>query len=148
MKFLNYEIVFQEIPNEISLAFQITGCKLACKGCHSKELWNPKNGEELTNEKFETILKKYNDYISCVAFFGGEWYKKDLIDKLKIAKKYNLKTCLYTGEEDISSDIKSHLDFLKVGKWIEELGPLSSPTTNQKFIDLNNNKILNNLFIV
>ncbi len=146
MRHLSYNIVFQEVPNEISLAFQITGCRLVCKGCHSRELWNPKSGEVLTDHLYNSLLEKYNGLISCVLFFGGEWHEEELIKKLKIAQSAGLCTCLYTGEDDVSIKIKENLDYIKVGKWIEELGPLSSVTTNQKFIKLKTNEELNGIF--
>lgn len=146
MRYLSYNIVFQEVPDEISLAFQITGCRLVCKGCHSKELWNPKSGDILTDDIYYSLLNKYNGMISCVLFFGGEWHEEELIRKLKIAHSEGLHTCLYTGEDGVSTRIKENLDYIKVGRWITELGPLSSTTTNQKFIKIKTNEVLNGLF--
>ncbi|OUR63064.1 hypothetical protein A9Q74_02315 [Colwellia sp. 39_35_sub15_T18] len=117
MKF-NYlppTIVFQEVPDEISLCFSITGCKVGCKGCHSTELWNENYGSPLTNKAFIQWLKKYQRLISCVVFFGGEWQPHALIEKLLIAKNFGLKTCLYSGEEagekHININISQHLNF-------------------------------------
>ncbi len=140
-------IVFQEVPNEISLCFSITGCKVGCKGCHSTELWHAKNGMALTNQTFIQWLKKYQGLISCVVFFGGEWQASALIEKLLIAKNYSLKTCLYSGEKHIGINLSQHLNFLKTGKWQAELGGLDSSTTNQVFRDLNTGEKLNHLFI-
>ena len=47
----------------------------------------------------------------------------------------------------VSEDIKRYLSYLKVGPYIEELGGLNSPTTNQRFLDLIHNKVLNNYFV-
>lgn len=143
-------IVFQEVPNEISLCFSISGCKVGCNGCHSTELWHAKNGMPLTNENFRLWLKKYQGLISCVVFFGGEWQPKALIEKLLIAKKQGLKTCLYSGEESgekyIDMRISQHLNFLKTGAWHQELGGLESPTTNQVFRNVLTGEKLNHLF--
>jgi anaerobic ribonucleoside-triphosphate reductase activating protein len=143
-------IVFQEVPDEISLCFSITGCKIGCKGCHSTELWHAKNGIALTNQTFIQWLKKYQGLVSCVVFFGGEWQPSDLIEKLIIAKKFGLKTCLYSGQEagekHIDINISQHLNFLKTGKWQAELGGLESITTNQIFRDLTTGEKLNHLF--
>jgi len=148
---LTPSIVFQEVPNEISLCFSITGCKVGCKGCHSTELWDERNGITLNNANFTYWLKKYQGLISCVVFFGGEWQPQALIEKLIIAKNYNLKTCLYSGEEagekHIDINISQHLNFLKTGKWQAELGGLDSITTNQIFRDLTTGEKLNHLFI-
>lgn len=143
-------VVFQEVPNEISLCFSITGCKVGCKGCHSTELWDQQNGLKLTNQLFMQYLKKYQGLISCVVFFGGEWQPSALIEKLLIAKNFGLKTCLYSGEEAgekyIDLRITQHLNFLKTGAWRPELGGLASSTTNQIFRDLSTGKKLNYLF--
>ncbi len=139
-------IVFQEVPNEISLCFSITGCKVGCKGCHSTELWNSSYGTPLNNKNFITWLKKYNNLISCVVFFGGEWHPNFLVEKLLIAKSFGLKTCLYSGEKYIDIRISRHLNFLKTGAWQAELGGLESPISNQVFRDLTTGKKLNHLF--
>ena len=135
MKYFSSKLVFKEVPSEISLAIEITGCPLRCKGCHSPHLRNHKLGTELTNQEFIRLLLKYKDAITCVVFLGGEWYKEGLVDKLVIAKNIGLKTALYTGEESVSEDILQHLNYLKTGPYIEHLGGLESPdTTNQKLI--------------
>ena len=140
-------VVFQEVPGEISLCFSITGCKLACNGCHSTELWDQHNGEPLTNQRFKLWLNKYHNLISCVVFFGGEWQANALIDKLIIAKNNGLKTCLYSGLNTIDSNIRQHLDYLKTGAWQADLGGLDSQNTNQTFIELSTKNVLNYLFI-
>ncbi len=139
-------VVFQEVPNEISLCFSITGCKVGCKGRHSTELWQETNGIALSNQSFIQWLKKYQGLISCVVFFGGEWQPSALIEKLLIAKNFGLKTCLYSGEKHISLNISQHLNFLKTGKWQPELGGLDSITTNQVFRNLTTGEKLNHLF--
>ena len=139
-------IVFQEVPNEISLCFSITGCKVGCKGCHSTELWHDQNGISLTNKNFTQWLKKYQGLISCVVFFGGEWQPTALIEKLLIAQHYGLKTCLYSGEKYIDMDISHHLTFLKTGVWDEALGGLDSTKTNQVFRNVMTGEKLNYLF--
>ncbi len=149
MKFncLTPSIVFQEVPDEISLCFSITGCKVGCNGCHSTELWNENYGMDLTNENYISWLNKYKGLISCVVFFGGEWQPSALIYKLLIAKNFGLKTCLYSGEKHIDLRVTQHLDFLKTGAWQAELGGLDSLTTNQIFRDLSTGEKLNHLFI-
>ncbi len=140
-------VVFQEVPNEISLCFSITGCKVGCKGCHSTELWHEDNGISLNNASFTQWLNKYQGLISCVVFFGGQWQADALIEKLIIAKNHGLKTCLYSGEKHIDIKISQHLNFLKTGAWHETLGGLDSPTTNQVFRDVISGEKLNHLFI-
>ena len=140
-------IVFQEVPNEISLCFSITGCKVGCKGCHSTELWQEDYGMKLTNINFTTWLNKYKSLISCVVFFGGEWQEAALIEKLIIAKNHGLITCLYSGQQHININISQHLNFLKTGAWRAELGGLDSPITNQTFRNVVTGEKLNHLFV-
>lgn len=129
------QIVLQEVPDEISLALSISGCKLACRGCHSTETWNPKYGEELSETVLQELITR-SKYITCVLFYGGEWQEDNLIKLLKLVKSNNLKTCLYTGLElnQISDNLLSNLTYIKVGRYIEQLGGLESPTTNQQIL--------------
>jgi len=147
MYYSSIQITLQEVPGEISICFSICGCNIHCIGCHSPILWKEKNGQKLTSNIFKNTLEKYKNSASCVLFMGGEWHKKELINYLNYAQKEGYKTCLYSGEKNIEVDITKHLNWLKTGKWIAELGGLDSPTTNQKFIELKSNKTLNHLFL-
>lgn len=146
MRFESVTICFQEVPNEISLGLVITGCKLACPGCHSNHTWNQHKGQELTCASLEEMLAKYTGLITCVVFFGGEWEEENLISLLQVVKNKKLKTALYTGQDNVSPDLQANLTFLKTGKWDRALGGLSSRTTNQKFINVSTNEVLNHLF--
>lgn len=146
LRYHNIQVVLQEVPGQITLCFSITGCPLRCKGCHSPFLWKNGSGNLLTDELFISLIDKYQSMISCILFMGGEWEEEDLIEKLKIAIDRGLNTCLYTGLDDVSDEIKKYLIWLKVGPWIEELGGLDSPKTNQKFINVETNEILNYYF--
>ena len=94
LKYDGYSIVMQEVPNEVSLAINISGCPHKCEGCHSTYLWEY-NGEYLTDD-INTLLDKYSDLITCVCFMGGDQNQEDLLFCLKEVKARNLKTCLYT----------------------------------------------------
>lgn len=146
MKYADISIVLQEVPGEISICFSIIGCELKCNGCHSTYLWNKRNGIILTEEIFLKTLTQYKDLASCILFMGGEWHEKELINYLKLAKSLNFTTCLYTGEEKVSAEILKELTWIKTGAWIKKLGGLNSKTTNQKFIEVQSNIILNHLF--
>lgn len=151
LRFSSYDVVLQEIPNEVTLSFTITGCQLACVGCHSEYLWDKNNGEELTDELFLSIVKKYEGVISCVLFMGGEWHFRELIHKLKMVNDMGFKTALYTGFNIKQMyrkppELISELTYLKTGKWIEKLGGLNSSTTNQVLMNLKTGENLNHLF--
>jgi anaerobic ribonucleoside-triphosphate reductase activating protein len=146
MRYSEFEIVLQEVPGEVTLCFTITGCKLACDGCHSPYLWKDGSGEELNSVVFNNLIDRYENLISCVLFMGGEWHKEELLVFLRIARERGLKTCLYTGLEDVEDDIKHNLDYLKIGPWNKALGGLKSIETNQRFINVKTGENLNYVF--
>lgn len=147
MRYSGLQIVFQEIPDEISLAIHFTGCPLKCNGCHSADLWNSNNGIDLNSLKFEKILFQYSKYISCVVFMGGEWQPTQLLELIQITKAQNKKTALYTGLQlnEVPNLLIANLDYLKYGPYIPELGGLTSKKTNQRLINLTTNIELNSL---
>lgn len=146
MRFVNEQIVWQEVPGETSLAYTITGCPLRCKGCHSSEYRNPKLGEPLYSDYFQSRLETYRGLISCVVFFGGEWLPALLQPLLEQARRANLNTCLYSGFDLIPDCLLPHLTYVKTGAWIAARGGLDNPNTNQRFIDLRTNELLNYKF--
>ena len=146
MNYAGLSIALQEVPGEISICFSITGCNIKCKGCHSSYLWKPKNGKPLTPLIYKEILTKYKHLASCVLFMGGEWHENELIAFLKIAREFNYKTCLYSGETSISNQLLEQLTWVKTGPWVEALGGLEMKSTNQIYREVKTNKILNHLF--
>jgi len=147
MNYSNPQIVFQEVPNEISLAISISGCDLACNGCHSAFTWDENYGKSLSLENIDILLKNYEGLISCFLFYGGEWNIKKLLPLIKYIKNKNLKICLYTGREisEINIELIELLDYLKTGRYLKNLGGLQNKKTNQKFYKINNGIILEEL---
>lgn len=121
LKYIGYAIVFQEVYNETTLAFSISGCPYHCNGCHSQYLWEYE-GDNLI-ENMEQIINKYDGYITCVCFMGGDQNMNELIKALQICSGIGLKTCVYSGSSDISKfkDALPYLDWLKLGKYEEGL---------------------------
>ena len=134
LKFDGYSIVMQEVPDEISLALNITGCPYHCAGCHSPNLWEDQ-GEVLATALPE-LLMKYCGLITCVCFMGGDQNLVDLAEQCKVIREFDphLRIALYTGNADIECvrDVIKLLDYIKVGPYVEESGGLESPTTNQR----------------
>lgn len=145
--FSHPQIVLQEVPDEISLAISISGCKNQCKDCHSSFTWQDNYGEVLSNEKLISLLSK-NENITCVLFYGGEWNEKRLLELFDIVLIKNLKICLYTGLEfdKISDRIKDKIHYLKVGSYIKERGGLSSSDTNQRMYNMKEKKDITEMF--
>lgn len=147
LRYSSEEIVWQEVPGETSLAYTITGCPVGCKGCHSVDTWPKGSGIPLSQAYFQQRLAQYQGLITCVLFLGGEWHLEELAVLLELSKKAGLKTCLYTGLEAVPDSLKRWLDYLKTGPWIAELGGLDSPITNQRFMDVKSEQLLNIRFV-
>lgn len=134
LKYLGYAIVCEEVPDEISIAFNISGCEHRCAGCHSKYLWAYDG--EILHENIKEIIKKYDGLVSCVCFLGGDQNIDELSELCRTVKSFGLKTCIYSGEDSsmkFSDMISINLiDYLKIGKYDSEYGPLNSPKTNQR----------------
>jgi anaerobic ribonucleoside-triphosphate reductase activating protein len=131
MKYYNAMVVFEEIPNEITLAINITNCPCHCKGCHSKFLWEDV-GTELDGWAIDELVKK-NDGVTCVCFMGGD-NDPMYIDKMAAYVKYGLKLKVgwYSGRDNISQFVDlAHFDYVKIGHYDEERGSLDKETTNQ-----------------
>lgn len=134
MKYVDAKVVFSEIPDEITLAVSISGCPGNCEGCHSPWLKEDK-GEELNRDSLYKLLKS-NKGISCICLMGGDQNTSYLVGILHWLKtRYpEIKTAWYTGmDKPDNISILKYLDYLKVGPYKKERGPLNSPTTNQRF---------------
>lgn len=132
LKYANYDIVFQEVPNEMSLAVSISGCTLRCAGCHSRYLWEDK-GEVLSIFAIEQLLK-LEDGVTCLLLMGGE-HDIDTLVEIFMHFHRKIKTAWYCGLDMIPKEkfgIIQYLDFVKTGHFDMELGGLDSPTTNQR----------------
>lgn len=137
MKYVDTKVVFREVPGEITLAINISGCPVHCPGCHSKYLAGD-IGEILDFSSLRSLIER-NSGISCVSFMGGDadpLYVRELA--LFVRKTFpGMKTCWYSGRDiETAQPVLDALDFVKVGPYIEELGPLDSPATNQRFYKL------------
>jgi anaerobic ribonucleoside-triphosphate reductase activating protein len=143
LKYVDTKIVFQEIPDEITLAINISGCPCNCKGCHSsylaKDIGEPLDLQRLTN------LIDSNKGITCVGLMGGDANPSEVDDIAQDIKEYypELKVGWYSGRQELSKDIElSNFDFIKLGPYKEEFGPLNSKTTNQRFYKVNGKELV------
>ena len=132
LKFYNFDIVFQEIPDETTLAVNITGCPFRCEGCHSPHL-REDIGEPLTEEALLTLSTRYAG-VTCIALMGGD------ADPAAVAalaayvrRELKLKSAWYSGAEAIPEGIdRTNFDYIKVGPYRAEYGTLKDPGTNQR----------------
>lgn len=133
IKFTEYEVTFREIPDEITLAVNISNCQNNCPGCHSSYL-KENIGEELTEIVVDEIIEK-NNGITCFCFMG-EGNDTESLKKLILyikEKHPKIKIGLYSGRNTVNEDFYwENLDYLKIGPYVAELGPLDKETTNQR----------------
>ena len=133
LKYLGYTVALQEVPDEVSLVFNISGCPYRCEGCHSPYLWEDAGEPLLPN--VERIVGEYSRLITCVCFMGGDQQIADIACAMYwIRAKFGLKTCLYSGSDDLErlKVLAPVADYIKVGSYHKELGGLDSPATNQR----------------
>jgi len=133
LKYVNSEVVFREIPDEIILAINISNCPCHCKGCHSAYLAQD-IGEDLTMSKLTDLILN-NPGITCVAFMGGDSEPSEVSSLAKDIYDifFGLKVAWYSGRDELSKDIDlCWFDYIKLGHYDEKLGPLDSLTTNQR----------------
>ena len=71
LKYVNTGIVFQEIPDEVTLAVNISNCPCHCPGCHSHYLWEDV-GLPLDTDAIDDFAHKFGSDITCIAFMGGD----------------------------------------------------------------------------
>lgn len=134
MKYTDAVIVLAEVPDNITLAINISNCPNHCPGCHSAYL-SEDIGNELNKDSLKSLIDSKPD-ITCVSFMGGDSDPGLVIELGKWVKIHypSLNTAWYTGRDHIefSTDAWYSFDYIKVGSYIEELGPLNSLTTNQR----------------
>lgn len=126
------DIVLEEIPRRVTLAVEVSNCQGNCPGCHSPFL-RQDIGEELTPIKIDALIQD-NFGINCFLFLG-EGKDRDALFLLARHIRSNypaLETALYTGREKVDPEYDEIFDYIKVGPYIEALGPLSRRTTNQR----------------
>lgn len=134
MKYVNTGVVFQEIPDEVTLSINISNCPCHCLGCHSEYLWDD-IGTPLNKMSLDTMLFDYADDITCVCFMGGD-AEPDIINELaKHIRHYypKLKVGWYSGHSELAEDIETdNFHFIKLGPYVPRLGGLDHETTNQR----------------
>jgi len=142
LKYINCDVVFQEVPNEVALAINISGCPCHCPGCHSPYLWQDE-GDELTPQAIDLLIATNGDHITCVALMGGDGdpIQVDLLAQYIHQKYDGLRVAWYSGRTVISRYVDiNNFDYIKIGPFISHLGPLNQRTTNQRFYRIVNGK--------
>lgn len=142
LKYVDTKVTFSEVPDEISLCINISNCPCHCKNCHSSYLAQD-IGTKLTINEVRKLIKQ-NSGISCIAFMGGDIEPKKINSMASfITHHYSLKVAWYSGRQELSDSIDLfNFDYIKLGPYKEEFGPLNSRTTNQRFYKVNGKELV------
>ena len=134
LRFVNTGVVFQEIPDEVTLSVNISNCPCRCPGCHSSYLWEDV-GTPLTTKVLDDFVADYGNDITCICFMGGD-AEPETVNALAsyLHREHpRFKVGWYSGRVRIPAVVnKADFDYIKIGPYIRHLGGLKSPTTNQK----------------
>lgn len=134
LKYVNTDVVFQEIPDEVTLAVNISNCPCHCPGCHSHYLWED-IGLPLDPNAIDDFVSQYGEDITCLAFMGGDCDPKGVNSLAQYIHEEHpqYKVAWYSGRLRIPPVVnKTDFDYIKIGPYIRHLGPLGKPTTNQR----------------
>ena len=144
LRYVSYDIVFQEVPGEVTLAINIANCPNRCKGCHSPHLQED-TGETLNESVLSAWLEKYGNAITCICFMGGDAEPHEVGQLADFIRKQNgnIKTAWYSGKNVLPEGVSPmSFDYIKLGAYVESLGGLNVPGTNQRFYHIVKGKMI------
>ena len=126
------DVVLEEIPDKVTLAVEVSNCRGSCIGCHSPFL-KQDIGVELTPDAVDRLIAD-NFGVNCFLLLGEG---KDPEALLRIAEHLrvhhpDLERAVYSGRPEVEPEIYAAFDYVKVGPYVAELGPLNERTTNQR----------------
>ena len=117
MKYVNTGVVFQEVPDEVTLSINISNCPCHCIGCHSEYLWED-IGQPLNAMSLDVMLREYGHDITCLAFMGGDATPAEVDELAKWVRVHypELKVAWYSGRPMLSHSIHlENFDYVKLG---------------------------------
>lgn len=125
-------VVMEEIPDMVTLAVDISNCTGLCEGCHSPFL-RKDVGVELTPAVIDNLLAD-NFGVNCFLFLGEGNDREALMSVASyIRTAYPaVSLAIYSGRENVEDDIYALFDYVKVGPYRPDCGPLNATTTNQR----------------
>ena len=132
LKYYNYDIVFQEIPDEVTLAVNLTGCPVHCPGCHSPHLWED-IGAPLDEAALRKMSADYPGEVTCICLMGGDGDPAAVARLCAFIKEeMHLRSAWWSGRDYLpSADALDAFDYIKTGPYVASLGGLKRRTTNQ-----------------
>ena len=119
------DVVLEEIPDRVTLALEIPNCQ----GSFLKL----DIGKELTHAEADRLIDD-NFGINCLLLLGEGNDPEALLSlAAHVRERFpRLELALYSGRQEVEPEIYAAFDFVKVGPYVEALGPLNEPTTNQR----------------
>jgi len=129
-------VVFEEIPDMVSLAVDISNCLGKCEGCHSPFLRGDV-GTELTPSAVDSLISS-NFGINCFLFLGEGSDNKAFMGIARYVRETypQLRLAVYSGRNDVEDDIYDLFDYVKIGPYMPSSGPLNVRTTNQRLFQI------------
>ena len=137
LKYVDSKVTFTEIPDEITLCINISNCPCHCEGCHSPYLADD-IGEPLDLQHLTDLIDSSRG-ISCVCIMGGDANPSEVDDIAQDIKEYypELKVAWYSGRQELSKEIElENFNYIKLGPYIKDKGPLNCRTTNQVMLEI------------
>ncbi len=126
------DIVLEEIPDKVTLAVEIPNCQGSCPGCHSPFL-REDIGEELTPAAVDRMIAD-NFGVNCFLLLGEGNDPQALLRMAAYLRERHpgVARALYSGRTAVEDALYDAFDYVKVGPYVAELGPLNERTTNQR----------------
>ena len=148
LKYVNFDVVFQEIPDEVTLAINISNCPNGCPGCHSTFLQQD-IGEPLTEEFLTYLLSEYGESVTCFCFMGGDSSPDEIVRLARFIHTQSLAKVnvgWYSGKQNLPPLFNTeYFRYIKLGPYIERSGSLKSMTTNQRLFKIDENMQMTNI---
>lgn len=139
LRLASYDVVFAEVPDEVTLALNLANCPNRCEGCHSPHLREDK-GEWLDERMLAWLLDTYGNSVTCVCFMGGDAEPEAVSRCAAFVKRHTegrLKTAWYSGRDTWPKGLDlSAFNYIKIGSYQKDKGPLNNPATNQRLFRL------------
>lgn len=149
IKYTDTRVTFSEIPDEVTLCINISGCPCHCEGCHSSYLAED-IGTRLDCDWLDVLVHR-NKGISCISFMGGDADPATinlLAHHIRNSASWSdayvgMKIAWYSGRQELAKEIDiSNFDYIKLGPYIADRGPLNDPNTNQRMYKIEDGKML------
>jgi anaerobic ribonucleoside-triphosphate reductase activating protein len=104
----------------------------------------------MTEDMLSALIGKYSAAITCFCFMGGDAEPMEIMRLARwIRSRWpEIRTAWYSGKESIPEDFDiTCLDYIKLGPYIEALGGLKSPDTNQALYRIASDATLTRIYI-